>query len=186
MRLRRLLATAATLLAAAAHAQTPAPAELDRALAGRWVGHLEYRDYRSDRRVQLPMRTTVAVADDGATLLRQSRFDDGPARGEVLVTTVSLYDATGASVTAASFRRGRAVELATETARVLEHDGITRWSAQWLQRGMDGGQAAEIRVTVTRRDDELRSVKEVRPLPAEGADVARWAFRNETVLRRLP
>lgn len=187
MTFRRLLATAAALLTAAtAQAQAPTPAELDRTLTGRWTGHLEYRDYQNDRRYKLPMQTAITVAEDGATLTRQSRFDDGPVRGEVLITTVSLYDAAGSSVTAASFRRGRGVETITEAARVVEHSGPTQWTAEWVRRGVDGNQPSDIRITVSRRGDELRAVKEVRELRADGAAAAPWVFRNETVLQRQP
>ena len=187
MTLRRVLATAAAWLAAAStHAQTPTPAELDRALAGRWAGHLEYRDYQNDRRYRLPLQAAITVADDGATLTRQSRFDDGPVKGQVLITTVSLYDAAGTQVTAASFRRGLGVETVTESASVVEHGGPTQWAAEWLRRGVDGGRPSDIRVTVTRRGDELRAVKEVRELRPEGSAAAPWVFRNETVLQRQP
>lgn len=187
MTLRHLLATLAGLfMLATAHAQTPTPAELDRSLAGQWQGHLEYRDYQNDRRYQLPMKADIRVADDGATLTRESRFNDGPKAGVVLITTVSLYDAAGRSVTAASFRRGRGVETVTEQARVVEHAGTTQWTAEWLRRGLDGNQESDIRVTVTRRGDELRAVKEVREVRAAGAAEAPWVFRNETVLARLP
>ena len=99
---------------------------------------------------------------------------------------MSLYDASGMRVTAASFRRGREVETLTEQARVLQHGGPTQWQAEWLRQGVDGDQPSDIRVTVTRRGDELRAVKEVRALrPAAGAEAA-WVFRNETVLRRQP
>lgn len=187
MTFRRLLATAACLLATAtAQAQTPTPAALDQALAGRWAGHLEYRDYQNDRRYKLPMQTEVQLASDGATLTRLSRFDDGPARGTVLITTVSLYDDAGRSVTAASFRRGRGVETITEEARVVAYSGPAQWTAEWQRRGVDGNQPSDIRVTVTRHGDELRAVKEVREVRADGAAAAPWVFRNETVLQRQP
>ena len=72
MTLTRLFATAAALLAVAAaqaqaQAQAPTPAELERALTGRWQGELVYRDYQSDRRFTLPLRTEVRLADDGAS-----------------------------------------------------------------------------------------------------------------------
>lgn len=185
--LRQAFALAGLLLAAQAQAQAqtqaPTPAELERTLAGRWQGHLEYRDYRSDRRVRIPVQTELRVASDGATLLRESRYDDGPARGTVLITSLALYDEAGGAVTTTSVRRGRPVEMQTEQARVVSHEAATRWSAEWQRRGADGGLDADIRVTVTRRDDTLRSLKEVRP--AGQAD-APWAFRNETVLQRLP
>lgn len=183
--MKRLLCAAAALLlgAAGALAQMPSPAELERTLTGRWHGHLEYRDYQSDRRIRIPLQTEARLGSDGATLTREARFDDGPARGTVLITSVSLYDESGSRVTAASFRRGRAVETSTETARVTQHTSPTQWTAEWHRRGPDGGQDSDIRVTLTRRGDEMRAVKEVR---AAGAETAPWAFRNETVLNRQP
>lgn len=184
MTLTRLLATAVALLSSTfASAQAPSPAELERALAGRWQGHLEYRDYQTDRRFRLPVQTEIRVASDGATLTRESRFDDGPARGTVLITSVSLYDEAGTQVTAASFRRGRAVDVTTEQARVTEHASASQWTGEWLHRGTDGGQPSDIRVTVTRQGDEMRVVKEVR---AAGAAASAWVFRNQTVLTRQP
>jgi hypothetical protein len=184
MTLTRLLAAAVALLASSlASAQSPSPAELERALAGRWQGHLEYRDYQTDRRFRLPVQTEIHVASDGATLTRESHFDDGPARGTVLITSVSLYDDAGTQVTAASFRRGRAVDVTTEQARVVEHTSATHWTGEWLHRGTDGGLPSDIRVTVTRRGDELRAVKEVR---AAGAVDSAWVFRNQTLLTRQP
>jgi hypothetical protein len=183
MKLHLAVVTALLALASSAFAQSPTPAELERGLAGRWSGALEYRDYQSERRLQIPVQTELRVASDGATLQRESRFDDGPARGTVLITTVGLYDEAGSVLTSASFRRGRPVESFSENARVERHDSATRWRASWLRRGLDGGQEMEIRVTVTREGDTLSSVKEVRP---PGAPDSAWAFRNQTLLTRLP
>jgi hypothetical protein len=46
--------------------------------------------------------TGRAAADGGATRTPGSRFEDGPARGTVLITTVGLHDASGTGVTPAS------------------------------------------------------------------------------------
>jgi hypothetical protein len=75
------------------------------------------------------------------------------------------------------------VDVTTEQARVVEHASGTQWTAEWLHRGADGGQPSDIRVTLTRRGDELRAVKEVR---AAGAAASPWVFRNETLLTRQP
>jgi hypothetical protein len=59
-------------------ATSAAPIAMPAALAGRWTGSLEYRDYTSDRRVVLPVLADF-VADGGGV---QARFeiDDGPGK----------------------------------------------------------------------------------------------------------
>lgn len=173
-----ILSLALPLVAQAA----PAPEELERGLVGTWRGALAYRDYQNDRRYELPVTVRVTLGEDGATLLRSARFDDGPATGFVHITTVSLHAPGGASVTHASFRRGRAVETWAESQRVTRHDGPQDWTLVSEHRGQDGGAPADIRITQTLQGDTLRSVKEVQPLSAPGA----WQFRNETVLKRQP
>jgi hypothetical protein len=50
------------------------PADLAAAMAGNWAGVLEYRDYRSNRRVVLPAK----LVSDGQSL--DWTFDDGPGK----------------------------------------------------------------------------------------------------------
>jgi hypothetical protein len=60
----------------------PAGAELNQALAGMWVGTLEYRDYsepaESTRRVKLPTWLSVEPAPGG--LRFRYTYDDGPTK----------------------------------------------------------------------------------------------------------
>ena len=176
------LGAAALLAPLAARAQAaPTPADLDRSLAGTWRGVLQYRDYQSDRLLDLPMRSQVQVGPDGATLTRLSTFDDGPVTGWVYITTVSLFDAPGTSVTHAMFRKGRAVETWTEQARVQQFTDADHWTVVTLQQGRDGGQPAVIRITQTRDGPVVTARKEVKP--PEASETA-WAFRNQTRLVR--
>ena len=69
------------------------------------------------------MQTRVDLGADGATFTRVSRWGDGPKTGTVTITTVSLFDTTGASVTHAMVRKGRAVETWTETVSLQAHNG---------------------------------------------------------------
>ncbi|MEE3626707.1 hypothetical protein UCD39_22475 [Nitrospirillum sp. BR 11752] len=58
--------------------ETPADAvRLGTALAGAWVGTLDYRDYGNDRRVILPTRLT---ATGGPVPVLAFTFDDGPGK----------------------------------------------------------------------------------------------------------
>lgn len=159
----------------------PTPASLELGLQGAWRGALEYRDYQSDRRQQLPVGTRFEVAADGATLIRRSVFDDGPVTGHVHITAVALYDATGTRCTTAFFRKGRPVDLATEEVQVTAWRGPEQWTLVHRQSALDGGQPSEIRITQTRDGAVLTTLKEVRPT---GAPDSAWAFRNQTRLTR--
>jgi hypothetical protein len=184
---RLLLAGLACLatLPPAAIAQTPgaSPAQLEAGLVGRWSGHLEYRDYQNNQRFRIPVRSELRLASDGATLQRESRFDDGPARGTVLISTLGLFDSGGTRLTSASFRQGRSPELITELCQVLEQRSAEQWRMACTRRGPDGGQDSDIRVVTERSGARLTSVKSVRPA---GAGDDAWVFRNETVLQREP
>ena len=158
------------------------PATLEQSLVGHWRGALEYRDYQSNETFQLPMETRIALGKDGATITRLSAFDDGPATGMVHITTVSLFDAASARVTSAVFRKGREVEVWTDQAEVLRHDGDKAWSVVYRHVGTDGQDAAEIRVTQTLAGDELLAVKEVKAVDAPDSA---FAFRNQVRLKRV-
>lgn len=161
----------------------PTAAELERSLSGLWTGALEYRDYQSNRQEKLPMQTRLSVGPDQATLTRLSTFDDGPRVGNVFITTVSLFNAAGTRVTSAMFRHGRDVEMVTDEAAVTTWQDNTRWTVVYQRQGIDGGQAADIRVTQSRSGAVLKAVKEVKPA---GAPDSAWAFRNQTVLTLQP
>jgi hypothetical protein len=168
--------------ATACGAAPPTPEALERGLIGPWSGALEYRDYQNNQRYQLPMQVQLRLGPDGATLTREARFDDGPA-GAVWITTMSLFDRTGALISGATFRKGRAVELSTERGEVTEFRDDTHWTLVYLRRGEDGDQPADIRITQTRRGSELTALKEAKP---PGQPDSAYVFRNQTVLVRQP
>ena len=159
-------------------ADAPSPGTLERGLAGRWTGALEYRDYQSNRSFKLPLNTSLSTGADGATMTRLSSFDDGPKTGVVTITTVSLFDANG-MLTSAMFRKGRAVEMWSEAARVSAYENATHWTLVYHRRGQDDDKAADIRITQTRRGAELTALKEVKPVDAPDSA---YVFRNQTVL----
>ncbi len=159
-------------------ADTPSPEALERGLAGRWSGALEYRDYQSNRSFKLPLNTLLSTGPDGATMTRVSSYDDGPQTGLVTITTVSLFDASG-MLTSAMFRKGRAVEVWKEAARVSAFVDAAHWTLVYQRQGQDDNRAADIRITQTRRGAELTALKEVKPVDAPDSA---YAFRNQTVL----
>ena len=157
----------------------PSATALRAGLAGSWSGALGYRDYQSNELFEIPVTTTIAMVPDGLTQIRRSLFDDGPDK-PVWITTVSLDDAAAGTVTSASYRAGRAVELSTETVTVATYDDPTHWSIVYARTGRDGDADADIRVTETRDGSNLLEIKEIRPAGSNEA----WAYRNQTRLSR--
>ncbi len=181
---RSMLCAMAVTLAAPTLAQaqqTPSPVELRLGLVGRWAGALGYRDYQTDRLFEIPVRTAISTPGDGATLIRQSLFDDGP-QNPVWITAVSTDDPAAHTVTEASYRAGRQPELSTDHVIVSAYDSPTSWTLVYSQTGEDDDEPADIRVTETRSGKNLTSVKEVRPV---GAGEDAWRFRNQTRLRQI-
>lgn len=160
---------------------SPTATDLRLSLAGRWSGSLGYRDYQSNRLIEIPVTTTIEAIADGMTIIRRSLYDDGPNK-PVWITIISLDDAAAGSSTSAAFRAGRAVEPVVETLSVLAAHDPTHWTITYRSVGTDGDVPADIRVTEIRDGDTLTATKDVRPI---GADDEAWAFRNQTLLTRV-
>ena len=175
------LLAAAPLGAQPAAAEPPTAAALRAGLAGRWTGHLGYRDYQSDKMFELPVATTISAVPDAVTLIRTSKFDEGRGRAPVWITTVTIDDAKAGTVESATFRAGRPAELQRESVSVAAYRGPTRWTIVYSQTATDDDKPAEIRVTETRDGADLVAVKEVRPAGSS----APWQFRNQTRLTRI-
>src|SRR5689334_8364325 len=54
--------------------------DLHAAFAGQWVGHLEYRDYSTDKRVKLPTELDSSLSPDGRSLVWNFVYQDGPGK----------------------------------------------------------------------------------------------------------
>ena len=171
----------ASSASAQATATSPTADALERTLSGTWVGALEYRDYESGKKFQLPMTTRIEVGVDGVTMTRVSAFDDGPKTGTVYITTVSLFDGKTSRTTSAVFRKGRAVETFTDDAVVRDYKDAQHWTVVYSRKGTDGDSQAEIRVIQTLAGSELTELKEVKPLTAPDSE---YAFRKQVRLRR--
>lgn len=159
----------------------PTADKLELVLKGSWGGALEYRDYQSGNKFELPMTAQIDIGKDNATISRVSTFDDGPKTGLVYITTVSLFDKTASKVTNAVFRKGRAVDVSTDDAKVSAYKDASHWTIVYQQNGTDNEKAAEIRVTQTLNGNELVALKEVKPVGAADKD---YLFRNQVRLIR--
>lgn len=131
------------------------------ALAGRWTGKLEYRDYQADRWFGLPVTVTIETVDGGRTLIRKAAFDDGPKTGTVWIVTTSLFDPAS----------GR-----EQSATDAEH-----WTLIDESNGTDDDRPARIRETTRRDGATMVTLKEV---DFTDDTTETWLTRNRTTLVR--
>lgn len=162
-------------------AETPAPVVLESGLAGHWAGALTYRDYQSDKLVELPMRTNIVALADEATILNIATFDDGPKRGNVLITTALLYNTKAGTVENVGLERGRPIDVVKDKVTVTQFTDAAHWTIVMLHDGTDNNIPATIRTTDTRDGDSFTSQEDVR---VQGSDTAPWQMRNITKLSR--
>lgn len=169
-----IVAIAALLFLNESHADEQA--EFVRALsslAGSWAGHLAYRDYRSDKRVEIPHRRTMSLPPDGAYLLAELTFTDpGYQVYSAEITTVSWPTVQQAYASNGSLE----VQQFTVTEFLPRSDG---WSARLDGKGTDAGAPADIRLLMTVEAERLDFEKQVR---SSGDQT--FQFRNAVRLTR--
>ncbi len=143
------------------------------ALSGTWTGTLEYRDYRSDRRVTLP--TTLIVTAGGERVMRLVyTYDDGPGKTVVSEETVTIDPA------ASSYRiqNGDGTYDATFLAPGLAAFGAASGTVVLMGQGTENDAPVELRITLQIDRDSFTMLRESRRAGAE------WLFRNQYRLAR--
>lgn len=144
----------------------PAPAaDVFAAVRGSWSGVLEYADYRSNRRVQLPTRLT-AVADGGMLTL------------DWVYTEPSGETVTSRAVHQVDVAAGRYV-MESDTFRIEVLKGFAlAGGGRMVLAGtvIDNDRPEPARYGFTLQGDTLRLLKETR---------SPWQFRNEYRLVRV-
>lgn len=142
------------------------PPDVFAALAGNWTGVLEYADYRSDRRVQLPTRLAATAADASRTLSLAYEYRE--PNGET-VTSRGVHRIDPAA--------GRYV-MGSDTFSIGTLEGFaTRDAGRMIVTGavIDNDRPEPARYTFVLAGDSLRITKETR---------SPWQFRNEYRLVR--
>lgn len=149
------------VLVSLVHAQEQKTSEIQKAIAGSWVGTLEYRDYSeaagSDKRVKLP--TWLTVEQQGANLTFRYVYDDGPAK---TVTETSLVELdTGAGTYSIIDSAGK-VE---ESYKVEGLDKMKQGRGSLLLRGTgtENKAAVEVKTTLRIGRNILEIVRETAP-----------------------
>lgn len=151
-----------------ASSSAPNAAAARASLVGSWEGELGYLDYSANRWFGIPVKTRIIDQGDGATMLRVSDFDDGPKADTVSVAT---------------FRKGRAVEVMTYAIRIDPGSrDATHWTMVEETKASDDNRPATLRLTTVRDGDKVETLKEVDFLDD---DKSEWLTRNRTRLTRV-
>lgn len=169
------------LVAAVAMAGTLALAQ-DRAhemamlasLDGQWSGVLEYRDYGSDERVEIPVRFEGETSAIAPVLTRRIEFTD-PGRTIMSEGVITLADGvyTDADLSGEDVSRYRVSEST--------FNDTFDWSLTLEGEEMDGGVLSAVRVEQVMDGKSFTTTKRVR-----GANVGgEWSFRNEIRVERV-
>ena len=136
-------------------------------LDGDWTGVLEYRDYRSNERVQIPHDRTLNTAPDGSYQLTRMAFTD-PGY-QVYSAEIATFD--GDTVSLAYAGNGEAsVSQITLTAFEVTPTG---WRAELTGNGIDAGELVEMRFVYELDGGALTADKSVR-----ASDQEPFEFRN--------
>ena len=156
------------------------------ALAGRWQGKLEYRDYQANQWFGIPVTVEVELVNDNATVIRKASFDDGDS-GTVYITIVSMLAPDGKTEYVGSFRADRPAELGNFSVRLADtrNGGVidaTHWTVVAETDGKDDNRPAKIRETTTRNGQKLVTLKEVDFSDDEKEE---WLQRNRSVMEKV-
>lgn len=147
-------------------------------IVGDWVGVLEYRDFQSDARVQLPTWLSVRPASDANSVTLTYTYDDGPAKTVIEKSTVSI-DSALKRYTVTSDRDHSTDSYQVEGLESLaaKHRGVLVLSGS----GTENDKKVDVRITITIGRNLYKFVKETR-LPGQD-----FLFRDGyTFTRRDP
>lgn len=142
-------------------------------LKGHWTGNLEYRDYRSNKRVFLPMVKKIHIADNGSYLLAENIYTDPGYK---------VYSAEMMIVRGNKIILGYPAKKDFETSALAIQSIQKRdqgWSLVLSEAGQDDNRPAEIRYHWTLTADKLTVEKQVRHSKSEA-----FEFRNKISLTR--
>jgi hypothetical protein len=145
---------------------------------GDWVGVLEYRDFQSDGRVQLPTWLNVRPASDATSVTLTYTYDDGPTKTVIEKSTVSIDSALKRyTVTSDRDRSTDSYQVEGLENLAAKHRGVLVLSGS----GTENDKKVDVRITITIGRNLYKFVKETR-LPGQD-----FLFRDGyTFTRRDP
>jgi hypothetical protein len=162
-----------TLMLAIAVATAQPTSSFQEALVGNWSGTLEYRDYRSDRRVTLPTKLVVESGDSGRLTFGYT-YDDGPGK------TVKSQERVSVDRERGTYRvqNQDGTYDATFEAPGLAVFGTASPTIVLAGKGDENGAPVDLRITLTVTASSFTMLRESRTAGGE------WLFRNQYRLSR--
>lgn len=147
-----------------------------KALAGAWVGALEYRDYSSNGRVTLPTILHIRMAKDAKSLTLHYIYDDGPTKVVEDFETVTI-DPVANTYTTVS---GDGKDTSTDTlAGPAKFASLGQGPLVRMGKGQENGKPVAVRTTLTITPRTLTILKETQ---APGQP---FLFRDQHTLTRV-
>lgn len=143
-------------------------------LDGQWSGVLDYRDYRTDNRVQIPHSRSIRMAPDGSYMLTELAFTD-PGY-QVYSAEIATFDGTIVRLAYAGNGEASVTEIQLDTFEIT----AAGWRAVLTGDGIDAGADVEVRYVYELDGDAFQAEKLVRP-----DESAAFAFRNGVALSRV-
>lgn len=145
------------------------------AFTGKWKGKLEYRDYRTDKRVALPTDLEITLSPDKKSLLFSYTYDDGPNKIVKSTETVAIDVKTNKLVF--TYQSNKTDEF--DIAGLEEFSKRKSGELILSGKGKDNDKEVDVRKTITLKENTLTILKEVR-LPNE-----EFLFRNSYTFQLL-
>jgi hypothetical protein len=147
------------------------------AIAGQWVGTLEYRDYSNDKRVTLPTTLTAQPGKDGASVELHFRYDEGKGRFVEGSGSIRIDPATETFVEEDLREKDRS-EYAIEGLKEFFAKGMGELVLTGT--GEDNDRKVDVRRTITINENSLTMLRETK-LPGKP-----FQFRNRYSFKRKP
>ncbi len=167
-----LTAAIAAQQPAASAKSTTAPLALLSRLTGDWTGTLEYRDYQSNGRVNLPTLMRGDLVSDGQSVNLRFTYDDGP--GKIVYGGFKLAIDAQESIASKTEADGQP-DLYRITGDLTAKASLPTTLVLW-GRGTENDQAVDIRETLTISDTNYELLRETR-LKGQGAFQFRHVYR---------
>ncbi|HLV88649.1 MAG TPA: hypothetical protein VKV39_16815 [Candidatus Sulfotelmatobacter sp.] len=163
--------------ASSGFAQTPTATGRQKiygSLVGEWTGQLEYRDYQSDARVDLPTWLEVRETADGSAIQFTYTYDDGPAK-TLREASTAVVDADKREFQVTSDRDKSSERYVIEDIEERP-SGAIRLSL--TGRGTENDKPVDVRITIAIDRNLYRFTKQTRGVGQQ------FLFRDGYVLTR--